>query len=125
MPLIYIFFITRMATVFLFTRRVAENNGFSFFTRRVTDGHGEVVRIVVCLEISVIFRSTPCEVMIGWSRGCFLFHKDGHGKSQSFFCNHRRIVFTRLVPSRSKIYLSLSIRVTRGKIRVTKKSRFL
>lgn len=25
MPLIYIFFITRMATVFLFTQRVAEN----------------------------------------------------------------------------------------------------
>lgn len=48
MPLIYIFFITRMATVFLFTRRVAENHGFSFFTRKVTDGHGEVVRIVVC-----------------------------------------------------------------------------
>lgn len=68
MPLIYIFFITRMATVFLFTRRVA-------------DGHEEVGRIVVCLEISVIFRGTPCEVMIGWSRGCFLFHKDGHGKS--------------------------------------------
>lgn len=48
MPLIYIFFITRMATVFLFTRRVAENHGFSFFTRRVSDGHGEIVRIVVC-----------------------------------------------------------------------------
>ena len=61
MPLIYIFFITRMATVFLFTRRVAENHGFSFFTRRVTDGHGEVVRIVVCLETSVIFRGAPCE----------------------------------------------------------------
>lgn len=43
MPLIYIFFITLMATVFLFTRRVAENHGFSFFTWRVTDGHGEVV----------------------------------------------------------------------------------
>ena len=61
MPLIYIFFITLMATVFLFTRRVAENHGFSFFTRRVTDGHGEVVRIVVCLEISVIFRGATCE----------------------------------------------------------------
>ena len=48
MLLIYIFFITRMATVFLFTRMVAENHGFSFFTRRVSDGHGEVVRIVVC-----------------------------------------------------------------------------
>ena len=79
MPLIYIFFITRMATVFLFTRRVAENHGFSFFTRRVTDGHGEVVRIVVCLEISVIFRGAPCEchdwmvtglfsISQGWSR---------------------------------------------------------
>ena len=66
MPLIYIFFITRMATVFL-------------FTRRVSDGHGEVVRIVVCLEISVIFRGTPCEchdwmvtglfsIPHGWSR---------------------------------------------------------
>ena len=65
--------------VFLFTRRVAENNGFSFFTRRVTDGHGEVVRIVVCLEISVIFRGAPCEchdwmvtglfsISQGWSR---------------------------------------------------------
>lgn len=66
MPLIYIFFITRMATVFL-------------FTRRVTDGHGEVGRIVVCLEISVIFRGAPCEchdwmvtglfsISQGWSR---------------------------------------------------------
>lgn len=66
MPLIYIFFITRMATVFLFTRRVA-------------DGHEEVGRIVVCLEISVIFRGTPCEchdwmvaglfsISQGWSR---------------------------------------------------------
>ena len=66
MPLIYIFFITRMATVFL-------------FTRRVSDGHGEVVRIVVCLEISVIFRGAPCEchdwmvtglfsIPHGWSR---------------------------------------------------------
>lgn len=91
MPLIYIFFITRMATVFLFTRRVAENHGFSFFTRRVTDGHGEVVRIVVCLEISGYSAVLRVNVMIGWSRGCFLFHTDGHGKSQSFFCNHRRI----------------------------------
>lgn len=79
MPLIYIFFITRMATVFLITRRIAENHGFSFFTRRVTDGHREVVRIVVCLEIAVIFRGAPCEchdwmftglfsISQGWSR---------------------------------------------------------
>ena len=44
-----------------------------------TDGHGEVVRIVVCLEISVIFRGAPCEchdwmvtglfsISQGWSR---------------------------------------------------------
>ena len=123
MPLIYIFFITRMATVFLFTRRVAENHGFSFFTRRVTDGNGEVGRIVVCLEISVIFRGTPCEVMIGWSRGCFLFHKDGHGKSQSFFCNHRRIFFMRLVPFKNELVLDHPC--DKGKNRVTKKSMFL
>ena len=43
---------------FLFTRMVAENHGFSFF---FADGHGEVVRIVVCLKNSVIFRDTPCE----------------------------------------------------------------
>lgn len=56
-----------------------DGHSFSFFTRRVTDGHGEVVRIVVCLEISVIFRSAPCEchdwmvtglfsIPHGWSR---------------------------------------------------------
>ena len=42
MPLIYIFFITRMATVFLFTRMVAENHGFSFFTRMATEKLSEL-----------------------------------------------------------------------------------
>lgn len=123
MPLIYIFFITRMATVFLFTRMVAENHRFSFFTREVTDGHGKVVRIVVCLEISVIFRGAPCEChdwMVTW---LFLFHKDGHGKSQSFFCNHRRIFFMRLVPFKNELVLDHPC--DKGKNRVTKKTMFL
>ena len=85
MPLIYIFFITRMATVFLFTRMVAENHRFSFFTREVTDGHGKVVRIVVCLEISVIFRGAPCECHDWMVTGLFSISHVWSRKVTEFF----------------------------------------